>query len=132
MGEGEGGWWGWCDARISKEEGKGRKEKECFARGGFLFLFFISNAWRGEGGGEKGIRKCESILYYKVIKALTKCTKYLPDYGRQKKIGHSKAEEIFFFLFFSKFKSDLAFDLLASCTLFMCNNNYHLKVHNDD
>lgn len=99
----------------------------------FYFYFLFQMRGGGEGGGEKGIRKCESILYYKVLKALTKCTKYLPDYGRQKKIGDSKAEEIFFsFLFFSKFKSDLAFDLLASCTLFMCNNNYHLKVHNDD
>lgn len=73
----------------------------------------------GEGGGEKGIRKCESILYYKVLKALTKCTKYLPDYGRQKKIGDSKAEEFFFPCFFQN--SNLTWLLICwQVVLYLC------------
>lgn len=68
-----------------RREGKGRKGKECFARGGFLFFIFIfyfkcvegGGGKGGKGGGEKGIRKCKSILYYKVLKTFDKMYKIL-------------------------------------------------------
>lgn len=70
-GGGGGGGWG------SKEEGKGRKEKECFARGGFLFLFFISNAWRGGGGRRKGDKKMRKYFVLQSTKSIDKMYKIL-------------------------------------------------------